>query len=173
MQHVETAPAIRGWDGADRSLGEIRKLEAKVQEMDAAKLAEVQRVQEKHTAKIQPMLERIGLLAKGLQDFAEFHREDLGAQKSKKLNHGLVGFRLGHPSLKTLPKWTWKKVLACVKGSRWADRFVRVKEEVAKDLLLGSNLDPEEMKALGVRMVQEERFFYEAKTDETVATPTA
>lgn len=172
-KRVDGTPAIQGWEGADRALGEIRALEAEVKTLEGRKQEELRRIQEKHDVGIQPKVERIGLLAKGLEEFAEFHRGDLGAQKSRKLNHGLVGFRLGNPALKTLPKFTWDKVLTCLKNSRLGSRFVRVKEEVAKDAIQSANLSESELKDFGCRMVQEERFFYEVKADSTVSTGAA
>ena len=88
------------------------------------------------------------------------NRGDLGTAKSKQLNAGTLGFRLGQPSLKTMAKLTWEKVLEILQVNKMK-KFIRVKTEVDKQALLASDLDDESLKGFGVRRVQEERFFYD------------
>lgn len=92
-------------------------------------------------------------------------------RKSLALTHGTIGWRIGQPTLKTQPGWTWDRVLEKLTGTEEWMRFIRIKSEVAKDLLLGERetLGPDALKTLGVRVEQAEPFFIEPKLG-TVAT---
>jgi len=78
--------------------------------------------------------------------------------------HGIVGFRLGTPKLKTLRGITWEAVLDKLKEK--APGYIRTTEEPAKDQLLADRnkdkiapLLPE----IGLQVVQEELFYIELK----------
>lgn len=77
--------------------------------------------------------------------------------------HGIAGFRLGTPRLKTTKGSNWKKVLAELKTRLPA--YVRTIEEPAKDLLLADrhkeHVAPV-LISLGVEVVQDELFYIEA-----------
>jgi phage host-nuclease inhibitor protein Gam len=98
--------------------------------------------------------------------------------KSIKLTHGVVGFRTGTPKLKTLAKWTWDRVLENIKALPSLKGFLRVKEEVNKDAILSAyseeRLFPQDLRTLGVQVVQDEAFFVEpdlSKQSARTSTP--
>lgn len=76
--------------------------------------------------------------------------------------HGVAGFRLGTPALKTRKGSSWKKVLTALKEKLPA--YVRITEEPAKALLLADrhkeNVAPL-LVEIGVEVVQEELFYIE------------
>jgi len=76
--------------------------------------------------------------------------------------HGVVGFRLGTPKLRTAKGTDWKKVLAELKAK--LPDYVRVTEEPARDLLLANrhkeNVAPMLM-SLGIEIVQDELFYFD------------
>ena len=76
--------------------------------------------------------------------------------------HGIAGFRLGTPALKTRKGSNWKKVLAALKEKLPA--YVRTTEEPAKALLLADrhkeNVAPL-LVDIGVEIVQDELFYIE------------
>ncbi len=78
--------------------------------------------------------------------------------------HGIAGFRLGTPRLKTAKGSDWKKVLQALKEQ--LPGYVRITEEPAKDLLLADRnkeaVAPLLMK-IGVHVVQDELFYIESK----------
>ena len=81
--------------------------------------------------------------------------------------HGNVGLRLGTPKLKTLPKFTWEKVLDKL-GTILPD-YVRVKKEVDKDRLLADRADATvatHLSAVGMYVDQDEAFYIELKKEE-------
>ena len=75
---------------------------------------------------------------------------------------GKVGFRTGTPKLKTLPKYTWERVLE--KTEQLMPQFVRIKKEVDKEHLLLSRTDENVMphlSGIGVYVDQDETFYIE------------
>ena len=80
--------------------------------------------------------------------------------------HGVVGFRMGTPKLKTKGKMTWEKVL--VKVKELLPEFVRRKEEVNKDALLDqrdTKVVAEALAICGLEVVQEDSFYIELKKE--------
>ncbi len=78
--------------------------------------------------------------------------------------HGVAGFRLGTPRLKTLKGRNWNTVLQELKDKLPA--YIRLHEEPAKDLLLADrnkeHVAPLLMQ-IGIEVVQDELFYIEAK----------
>jgi phage host-nuclease inhibitor protein Gam len=78
--------------------------------------------------------------------------------------HGIAGFRLGTPRLKTMPGSDWNNVLHQLKQK--LPDYVRITEEPAKDLLLAcrnrENVAPL-LAEIGIQVVQDEIFFIELK----------
>jgi len=76
--------------------------------------------------------------------------------------HGVAGFRLGTPSLKTLKGSNWNKVLATLKER--LPKYVRITEEPAKAQLIADrykeNVAPL-LVEIGVEVIQEELFYIE------------
>ena len=121
---------------------------------------------EKVLGALQPELDARMALA---QDWAEAHPDVFGKGKSVEMVHGIVGWRTGQPKLKALSGWTWDRVLEALKTfAKWESRFIRHKEEVNKEAILGDRevLSPEDLRAIGVRVVQDEAFFVQPKREE-------
>jgi len=76
--------------------------------------------------------------------------------------HGIAGFRLGNPKLRTVRGMNWTIVLERLKEK--LPGYIRTTEEPAKDLLLANRNKTEVVGALqdiGLQVVQEEIFFIE------------
>jgi phage host-nuclease inhibitor protein Gam len=94
-------------------------------------------------------------------DWAERHPEEFATKKSVAFVHGTAGFRTGTPKLKTLSGMTWEKVLDVME--RLFPEYVRRKNEVDKDKIIADRevLPPNDLKAMGVKVVQDESFYVE------------
>jgi phage host-nuclease inhibitor protein Gam len=92
---------------------------------------------------------------------------EFAAVKSTQMLHGVMGFNTGRPSLVPLARETWETVLAKLKG-KWSV-FVRTKTEVDRAALLKCATDkakpiaPKDLSALGLKILQEDKFFIELK----------
>jgi len=78
--------------------------------------------------------------------------------------HGIAGFRLGTPRLKTMRGSNWNHVLAALKEK--LPQYVRANEEPAKDMLLAdrhkAHVAPL-LEEIGIQVVQDELFYIETK----------
>ena len=139
--------------------------------LEAAMEKELAKVREKYAPRIK---EHADVMVKELEQIEVYCTENKDVLFSKKRSmetvHGVVGFRLGTPTLKTLPKFTWAKVLDKLKAV--LPDYVRTKEEVDKERLLGDRTDDlvaPHLAEVGVYVDQDERFFIELKKEEAPA----
>lgn len=164
-----SAPAIQTREEMERLVGEICALTLERRgihtEMDE-RITLIRTEYEGRLAQIELEFERQIALAR---DWAEANPSEFGKFKSLDLVHGTVGWRTGTPKLKTLTGWTWDRVLEALKNiPKFAARYIRRKEEVNKDALIADReaLQPEDLRAIGVKVVQDETFFIEPKIEE-------
>jgi phage host-nuclease inhibitor protein Gam len=117
---------------------------------------------------------QLSALTKTLEEKTELARawsdanpSEFNRLKSLDLVHGIIGWRTGQPTLKTLSGWTWDRVLEKLKTLGWLP-YVRTKEEVNKQQIIADRetIAPEDMRAIGVRVIQDESFFVEPKLAE-------
>ena len=103
-----------------------------------------------------------------LQYFAEFNKTDLfGKKKSLELAHGVIGFRIGTPKVKTVGT-TLAKAFAAVKAAGMKS-FIRTKEELDRDEIINMRSNDKVMsklRAIGLEVVQDESFYVESKEEE-------
>lgn len=142
-----------------RDMNDRRRLSA---EMDA----ELKAVRDRYQARITALGKSMeGQLAR-LQDWAESNPTEFVGKRSIEMMHGRVGWRLGQPQLKPLSGTTWARVLEIIGEDT---RFLRMKPEVNKEALIAARdeIGAEGLRALGVKVVQEEDFFVEPKLTDT------
>lgn len=160
-----TRPAIRSRAEMENLVGEIADLtlqqRALTNTLDTQIKAARERFEEPLAALAKSLDEKMAVA----QDWAEANPADFGKLKSVEMVHGTVGWRTGQPALKTLAGWTWDRVLEKLKTLPAMLDFIRLKEEVNKAAILDAreSLTPDALRALGVRVVQEEAFFVEPK----------
>ena len=114
-----------------------------------------------------------------MEAFATAHLPEFNPSRSRKLQHGILAFRLVK-RLQPLPNWTWADVLEQLKApvhvrlekllEKLLGRYIRVKLSINKQGIIeaysAGTLDDEGLAALGLRMVPRDKFDYElADTD--------
>jgi phage host-nuclease inhibitor protein Gam len=102
-------------------------------------------------------------LTLALRDYYYAHVGELekSGARSVQLVNGVMGRRTSPPKLMLLNRnWTWGTVLVRLR-ERFGARFLRLSEpEIDKDLVK-AELAVEELKALGLRLDQDEKFYAE------------
>jgi len=165
-----TAPVIKSRAAAEAALAEIRALTIQRNSAALARETELQALDERFQGEIEAANAEIEARAEQLRVWAEANPGEFGQRRSVEFTHGTLGWRTGNPTLKTRTGFTWDRVLERLRegGKAWA-RFIRTKEEVDKASLLAERdaLGEDGLKAVGVRVVQEEPFFVEPKLEET------
>jgi phage host-nuclease inhibitor protein Gam len=177
-ENVVDGPTITDWGLADAAIGHIREHTALADKLEAEKELFIKRIKDEYDPKIKDRRASAATCAKALKEFAEAHRAEFGATKSRQLSNGVIGFRQGTGTLETLKKMTWAKVLLTIRASRaWAAKYLRVKEEVNKaailDAIRAGALKPADAQKMGVYMDVSEAFFYETNSEPAAAIPAA
>lgn len=166
-----TAPVVATRADAERILGELAADTAETSRLKAELESKLTAVRQQYEGTIEQLGKRIEGNTGLLQSWAESNPEEFGDKKSLDLLHGRLGFRTGNPKLKTLSGWTWDRVKETL--IRNLTGHVRTKTEVDKEGLLAAfqrhELDDRDLREIGVKVVQDEAFFIETKTE----TPTA
>ena len=88
--------------------------------------------------------------------------------KSLETPQGSLGWRIGNATLKTLSGFTWDRVLERLQALPKFAGYIRQKLEVNKQAILvdREQIPPEELRSVGVKIVQEELFFVEPNIEE-------
>ncbi|MGD0412139.1 MAG: host-nuclease inhibitor Gam family protein [Verrucomicrobiota bacterium] len=162
-----TQPVIRTREGMESLIGEIAALKNQQRLLTAAMDEQIQFIREQFEPQLAAQNEALDQKMEHARVWAEANPHEFGAARSIETVHGAVGWRTGQPALKTLPGWTFDRVLQTLKTAG-APGYIRVKEEVHKQNLLSDRdvLGAEKLRELGLRVVQEETFFVEPKLTE-------
>lgn len=157
-----------------KSRAEMETLVGEIAELTLTRNKQQTELDEAITALRTKYEESLGEVNKALDEktevaraWAEGNPSEFRGLKSLEMVHGVVGWRTGNPTLKTLTGWTWDRVLEKMKALSWGTNYVRVKEEVNKQALVGDRemIQPAAMREIGVRVVQEEVFFVEPRIE--------
>lgn len=162
-------PAIRTRAEAEVILGEIRDLTIELTQQTATRESELKAVDDEHRESIAALTKRVQEASELLRGWAEANPSEFKGAKSVALTHGTIGWRIGNPTLKTITGFTWDRVLEKIQGLPLFRRFIRTKEEVDKAAIIAErdSLAPDDLRAMGVRVMQEEAFFVDPKMEET------
>ncbi len=153
-------------------VGEITVLKTREQKLTAEMNRRVTEIRQNYETELGSIGEKIEDLMTVARDWADQNLAEFGKAKSIPMTHGVVGWKIGNPTLKTISGFTWDRVLEKLRdGGLRFGAYVRTKFEVNKEQLLADrdSYTEAELKKVGVRVVQDERFFVEPKI-ETVET---
>ena len=149
----------------ESAVGQLAHSTTEKQRLTAEMEQEITMVRARYETLLGTLTADLEAITEAAAEWAARNPDEFGKRKSLGLTHGTIGWRIGQPTLKTQPGWTWDRVLEKLTGAEEWMRFIRIKSEVAKDLLLGERetLGPDTLKTLGVRVEQAEPFFIEPK----------
>jgi len=161
-------PVVRSRGEAEGVLARIRVRVIDQQSIAAERERDLQAVDDKYKGRLVVLNQEVAALTEQLRVWAEANPSEFNGAKSLPMTDGVIGWRIGNPTLKTLSGWIWDRVLEKLKSAATYAGFLRVKEEVDKAgiLAMRENLLPGDLREMGVRVVQEESFFVEPKIEE-------
>lgn len=110
-------------------------------------------------------------VVKVVHAWAEKNKSQFEKKRSRELLFGRIGFRLGTYKLGKDKGLTWEAVTRIAKVMRAGKPYIRIKEELDKEMLLANRQKPEVitlMKEVGVFVQQDETFFIEPKQESLV-----
>lgn len=162
-----TQPALRTRSDVEAVLNDISLVTINRNRAHLAMDAEITAIKERHEASITECNKLLAEKTDLIRSWAEANPSEFGHAKSLDLFHAVIGWRTGQPQLKTLSGWTWDRVLEKLK-SAGRHFYIRSKEEVNKQQIIADRelLTPEELRNLGVRVIQDESFFIDPKLTE-------
>lgn len=169
VKPVAVVPAIKSLEEADSILARIAAQKRSINLIEAGMNDDIDIIKVKAAEQAEPYRQEVLALEQALANYAVYHKHDLFAKsKSCKLAFGNLGFRASS-KIKLLAKWNWERVLEALRDTQLT-KCIRVKEEPDKEALKG--LDPEHLKSLGCKVVQEDTFYYELAEQELGETGT-
>ncbi len=151
----------------EEAFGKYALADAEVASINAAMDKQFVAIREKHADRLAELEQQKAEAFELMSVFATENREELfSKRKSIENTHGVLGFRLGTPKLKTKKGFTWAAVLELLK--KFGKDYVRTVDEPAKDKLLADR-DSEECKKVmsdcGILVAQDETFYVEPKKE--------
>lgn len=153
---------------AEAHFADFATADAKIHQITAKMDGEIVKIREKYQDKLTELGEQREAAFELLQHFAQTNPDHFVKRKSLEMAHGIIGFRTGTPSLKTLKGYTWAAVLNLVKN--YLPEFVRTKEDVNKEALIDRR-DEDDIKdnltRCGMKIEQSEGFYVEPKKEAT------
>lgn len=157
-------PVPADTEEANAVLWRIGEIERSVLEIDQAFAAQVAALRQGQSidSELALLNSEYEKITKGLKIFAESHREALlpeGSGKTVKLPAGSFGWRVNASAKVVHGRLKEETVIERIKslGKAFADKYVRVREELNKEALLADR-----PKVPGVTYSQPEKFFFEA-----------
>jgi len=163
--------AAPGRENIEILVGEIARLVADQRRMTIQMDAELAAVRARYEEPSAALAEGLRQRTATVQDWAEAHPEEFERKRSIEFAHGTVGFRTNPPKLALLSRrWNWEAVISAAKSRAWF-AFIRTREEVDKDRILGLASDAanarqfseEVLKPVGLKIVRDETFFVNPK----------
>jgi phage host-nuclease inhibitor protein Gam len=156
-----TAPTIRTREQLEALVGEIAALKNNELQLKSAMDAEIQAVRERYESDLAALTKDLDQKMESARAWAEANPAEFADRKSLDLVHAIIGWRTGMPQLKTLPGWTWDRVLCALRDGM--TQFVRTKQEVDKQSILANadTLGTDTLRLYGLRVIQDESFFLE------------
>lgn len=161
-----TGPLLRSLAEAESALARLREVTIHRDQTQLILERRRKELDEEYGAQITEDQQEIDALAEQLRVWADASPAVFGTKKSLELMHGVIGWRVGNPTLKTRTGWTWDRVLEALRDAGFFN-WVRTKSEVDKQAILANreHITEETMRLIGVRVVQDEPFFIEPKIE--------
>jgi phage host-nuclease inhibitor protein Gam len=152
---------------AEEAFAEYASADARQQQITAKMDVEMTKIREKYQEELAKLQDRKEKSFEIMQAFAVENKASVfGKKKSLETAHGVMGFRIGTPKLKTLKGFTWGAVTNLLK--EFLPQYVRITEEPAKDKLLADREVPEisdMFLKIGIYVDQDETFYVEPKKE--------
>ncbi len=159
---------IRTWDEADELLRNLGGLDSTIEAEKNIMNRECQEIKAKHGDLIKIYEAKEKEILESLESYFIGHEDDAEIKgKTYEGAYGKCGLRLTPPSVKPVGKMTWERVLTRIIDLGWAKKYLRPLvhsiKDIDRELLASDKIDDVTRREIGVKLHQEERFWYEVK----------
>jgi phage host-nuclease inhibitor protein Gam len=157
------APTITSRHELDAVVENIVQLQLNRAEIEREQEQEIAGVRQKFRAPLAEIERYLTLESTWVETWARNHPDTFRDRQSLALTHAVIGFRVSpHRVDRASRKWTWGTISEKLGEMAWGRRYLRQPAlEVNKEALLAdrADLSPAELRTVGLKIVQEERFF--------------
>lgn len=158
-------PVVETLEQANVILAEIAESQREIDLINTGLNEKIDDMKKKAEAECAPLAGAIEEREQALARFAEANKDTLFKKpKSRVLSFGELGFRSSTSTVLLNRQWNWGKVLEVLKQKRLG-KYIRTKQEVDKEAVRA--LSERRLAGVGLKVKQEDSFFYEVK-EETV-----
>lgn len=150
-------------------LYEYAQLDAEKRKIEAKMDAEIANIREKYADRLLKIDRRLEELFDGMMIWAEANQHLFENKRSLDYPHGIVGYRLGNPTVRLHRGMTTDKVIALAREI--APELVAIKESLNKDLIIDRRAELARngiLDRLKLQIVQDDRFYIQPKTEEGI-----
>lgn len=159
---------INTWDEVDLALRGLASLDTVIEGERNDMNRECQYIKERYGARIKSEEVQKDEILELLESFFINHETDSEVKgKTYEGAFGKCGLRMTPPAVKPVGRMSWERVLIRIIDLGWTRKYLRPLVHTIKDInreLLASNeVDDGTRKAIGIKLHQEERFWYEVK----------
>jgi phage host-nuclease inhibitor protein Gam len=157
------APTITSRHELDAVVENIVQLQLNRAEIEREQEQEITAVRQKFRAPLAEIERYLTLESSWVETWARSHPDTFRDRQSLALTHAVIGFRVSpHRVDRASRKWTWGAIAEKLGEMAWGRRYLRQPAlEVNKEALLAdrTDLSPAELRTVGLKIVQEERFY--------------
>ena len=157
------AKIIQSFEDIDAKLLELSRHESFIAKKEASMNEKINNIKAKFDEETADARAQKQLVESEVHSFCLQNKHEFAKQRSKKLIHGSIGFRVNPPKVNQLSrKFTIATTLGFLK-KLFDGKYIRLKEEIDKDSILGDyaagKIDDSKLASVGLRVDQDETFF--------------
>lgn len=166
-----TRPVLATRAEMEEAMSQVRLLTLRRNKVQLDRERAVKEIDDAVAGPLEEISARLGELTALLEQWAGANAEAFGGKQTLETIHGLLGWRIGQPQLKTMRGTTWDEVIEALRDLGLFG-YVRTKAEVNKQAILGDReaIGPDKLALLKLKVEQAEPFFVEPKIEEVENT---
>lgn len=160
---------IKSWDEVDKLLSELASIDSDIEERTNLMNRRCQEIKTQYGEYIKVNEADQKKIIENLELFFIDHEDDPEV-KGKTYEDPVgnkCGLRMTPPSVKPIGKMTWEKVLVRIVGLGYIKKLLRPLvfsiKDIDREMLASDKVSDDLRKEIGVKLHQEERFWYEVK----------
>jgi len=161
--HSPAAPAIQTRQELDAVIENIVQMQLHRAELENQMEQEIAAIRQKYRAPLAELERYLTLETTWAETWARANPGLFREHRSLACTHAVIGFRITPPRVdRASRKWIWTDIALKLAEMPWGERYLRIPApEVNKEALLADRgrFSPEELRAAGLKIVSDERFF--------------
>lgn len=151
---------LNSFEDADKALFFLGKEDSFITKKEAEMNSKIQTLKDKYEIETAEARSKKDLIEKSIKSFLNSNKHEFLKVRTKNLVHGAIGFRYGTPKVLLLSKKYNNKTVLELAKKIFKNKFVRSKEELAKDEIISAfgkgDVDDAKLASIGLRVDKNE-----------------